>query len=1431
MNRMKLFSFTIFLMMVLFLAACSPDGTVDYEAIFAAAQAEVELAPTVNDSFILPTSVDVQGRTVTISWVSSHPDVVSTTGVVSRPAAGTGDVTVTLTATFKIDDQEHPHDFIIIVEEMPENTYSVSFYNGDVLIDTKVVDAGSKVTPITQPTPEEGYVFGGWFTDETYNEMWDFELDLVNSDLSLYVDWDLMTYIITYNNLNGAAHTNPSHFNITTENHTLSVATLDGFEFVGWYTALEGGNEVTTLTFDVASNIILYARFDVETYTITYMHMEDVINPNPTSYQVTSENVVFQAPTREGYTFKGWFSNEAMTMPVSHIETGSTGNKIIYIKWEATTYTIDYELGDGSMVNTTVDSYTIETPTFNLPDAQLEGFAFIGWFDQLEDGNQVSNITMGTMGDLTLYARYSPYINVYYYGQKDYQIEVSKRYMDNEVLLTTEGEVLTRGEGVKGLIGNGFFDGQDDFVNITSLFSLEVDEVIIDIDLYGELAIALTNQGRIFIWGYLNFIEEALYANMPVDITIQFDFLEAEVPTSVASFGTFSFVFTNQGVYRFEHEESDRLNAPIEDEDFKWGFMFGFGEFSQSLSYQLDDQFFLFDAYLTKDFVNVTNALNLPLEPSIQAVFAQDDAIHVLTDDSYHFAQFQDNTGQPLSMQVPLNLVLDPSEVIVDVFSGGMILTSTGRLLMPEFVNPDENEIPEMISYVNITSMINLNENEVITHVFDPMFVMTSDNRFMMLGSEETEEGNEINFYEIDLSELLQENEVLVDVIFNMYMIMFKTNLGLYEVGFGEFGLELHLMEARSSGMTHHEVLVLANLDPYVYLPEDPMYQTFDGWYLDEELTILWTHELTTDQMVLYPHFVDTHYMIYLNILGSHEPYYVPFNEIPNMEDPMMEHFEFLGWYYLDEEQNYVEFMFDEVLQEGTVLDAHMSPVQYQITIMMDLEHIEIIDITATTMFGNVDFQVFPGYEIIGVYTDMDLLMPLDMEALVLSDITLYVVAQSEAIEIYYYQDMVDASFSTIYAGGNQVFGYLTTGEFVVSGSNYDGALGLGFENNDEIGFAIDMNEVLDLMPGETVLEMSQESARKSLLTSESRVFVWGYYSNIDFNFELVNQAKDITNLLNLSEAQTIVTIKTTNTSVFIFLNDGTIKHFDFSSETVSTFETSMIFNKIIFVMGFLDEYYQFNNHFVVVTDQGIYDVDKENEMNPVIVTDLSSHIAGDEIIFSELDFNGYLLYRLYSKEGRRYLFDLNALTITEDVDLELNVSEELVGIYNVNWNMSAFVTSEGRLFTYDTTVTEVTLTGFNPGETIVGFYLQSNFITNEGRLGTLNINTKQISFTALPLEIGELEVVELISFGWEYGFRLSNQTIITLNGDEYHKPFGMNLTMESYNLGEEFMLLTPEPKEGYIFKGWYEFSGETPYDQNPYQRIFLFAGWEIESN
>src|SRR5690606_15977717 len=124
MNRVKRISITLILMTVLFLVACTPDGAIDYDAVFLAAQGEVDLAPTVNDDFILPTSVEVDGLTITISWVSSHPNVVSVTGDVTRPSFETGDVTVTLTATFTINDETDEHDFIILVEALPETTYT-----------------------------------------------------------------------------------------------------------------------------------------------------------------------------------------------------------------------------------------------------------------------------------------------------------------------------------------------------------------------------------------------------------------------------------------------------------------------------------------------------------------------------------------------------------------------------------------------------------------------------------------------------------------------------------------------------------------------------------------------------------------------------------------------------------------------------------------------------------------------------------------------------------------------------------------------------------------------------------------------------------------------------------------------------------------------------------------------------------------------------------------------------------------------------------------------------------------------------------------------------------------------------------------------------------------------------------------------------------
>lgn len=56
-------------------------------------------------------------------------------------------------------------------------------------------------------------------------------------------------------------------------------------------------------------------------------------------------------------------------------------------------------------INPNPDSYNSGTPTFPLlPPSAIPGYTFIGWFD--ENGNQVTEITQGSSGNLKLYARW-----------------------------------------------------------------------------------------------------------------------------------------------------------------------------------------------------------------------------------------------------------------------------------------------------------------------------------------------------------------------------------------------------------------------------------------------------------------------------------------------------------------------------------------------------------------------------------------------------------------------------------------------------------------------------------------------------------------------------------------------------------------------------------------------------------------------------------------------------------------------------------------------------------------------------------------------------------------------------------------------------------------------------------------------------------------
>lgn len=145
------------------------------------------------------------------------------------------------------------------------------------------------------------------------------------------------TYTVTYN-LNGHGDAIAAEENVTTLPATLPTPTATGYTFEGWYL----DETLTTKATDgaeIKGNTILYAKWTQNTYTVTYN-----INGHGAAIDaltnVTTLPATLPIPTATGYTFEGWYLDEALTNKATagaEIED----NTILYAKWTPNTVVTD----------------------------------------------------------------------------------------------------------------------------------------------------------------------------------------------------------------------------------------------------------------------------------------------------------------------------------------------------------------------------------------------------------------------------------------------------------------------------------------------------------------------------------------------------------------------------------------------------------------------------------------------------------------------------------------------------------------------------------------------------------------------------------------------------------------------------------------------------------------------------------------------------------------------------------------------------------------------------------------------------------------------------------------------------------------------------------------------------------------------------------
>ena len=124
------------------------------------------------------------------------------------------------------------------------------------------------------------------------------------------------------------------------------------------------------------------------------------------SYDAETANFTLNNPAREGYKFDGWRLAESTEKnPSVTIAKGSAGNKKYTAIFTPIDYAITYDLNGGTNNSANPATYNIETPTITLKNPERAGYTFNRW---TLDGETVTEIPLGSMGEKTFKANYTP---------------------------------------------------------------------------------------------------------------------------------------------------------------------------------------------------------------------------------------------------------------------------------------------------------------------------------------------------------------------------------------------------------------------------------------------------------------------------------------------------------------------------------------------------------------------------------------------------------------------------------------------------------------------------------------------------------------------------------------------------------------------------------------------------------------------------------------------------------------------------------------------------------------------------------------------------------------------------------------------------------------------------------------------------------------
>lgn len=287
----------------------------------------------------------------------------------------------------------------------PTIEYSVIFEtDGGSFVQTQYVLEGQCATRPEDPT-KEGAEFTGWYIDNDLTEEYDFTTP-VTQDTVLYAGWDEGTfYQIDFDTDGGSSVDSQT---IREGNLVIQPEdpTKEGYRFIGWFS----NNDLTEeydFTTPVTESFTIWAGWEyIVTFQVTF-ETDGGTEIEPQTVEEGDTVTQPEDPTKEGYTFLGWFSDSDLTEEYD-FNTPVEDDLILYASWHNDNIkTISFNANGGSGEMETIEiekggKFTIPDCTFTPPD---DTQMFDRWHLNSPDGTIVPvGYELTVSRDLVFYA-------------------------------------------------------------------------------------------------------------------------------------------------------------------------------------------------------------------------------------------------------------------------------------------------------------------------------------------------------------------------------------------------------------------------------------------------------------------------------------------------------------------------------------------------------------------------------------------------------------------------------------------------------------------------------------------------------------------------------------------------------------------------------------------------------------------------------------------------------------------------------------------------------------------------------------------------------------------------------------------------------------------------------------------------------------------